>query len=111
MIPLSTKKTVRRRSCDLCEFCGTSHNLQMAHIMHRKMGGRHGIWKKIINDPRNIAHLCLNCHDVFDGRAHDPIKRIAMRPVLQMKTGWFEWARESNLCDTAQGGRYERNQV
>ena len=99
MIPLSTKRAVRSRSGDLCEFCRSPHNLQMAHILHRKMGGRHGRWKKIINDPRNIAHLCRDCHDVLDRRRHDPIKRVTMLPIIQMTTSWFEWARENNLCN------------
>jgi hypothetical protein len=106
MIPLSSKKAVRARSGDLCEFCKSPRWLQFAHILHRKMGGRHGEMAVIIHDPRNIAHLCRQCHDVLDRRIHDSIKWIELGAVLLPKIGWDEWwskrASETNLRGGAQ---------
>jgi len=38
-----------------------------AHIVHRKMGGRHGKALSWINEPDNLLLLCRTDHIKFDG--------------------------------------------
>lgn len=68
-IPLAVRNAIRRRAEDRCEECGTPYNLQFSHKEHRKMGGRKGKMKAIIDHEDNILLLCAYHHDVRDGRA------------------------------------------
>ncbi len=107
MITLKTRKEIIIRSGNLCEFCrspGGFFGLQFAHITHRKIGGRHGEMKKIINDKRNIAHLCQFCHDTLDHRAISPKLRDEMLCTIKNRIGWQIWAKENNLCGGTQEG-------
>ncbi len=106
MITLKTRKEIIIRSGNLCEFCrspGGFFGLQFAHITHRKIGGRHGEMKKIINDKRNIAHLCQFCHDVLDNRAIFPIRQEEILRKLKKRIGWHDWAKENNILGDTQG--------
>jgi len=84
---------------EVCAFChgrGDFRGLQKAHITHRKMGGRHGEMKDIINDPRNIVLLCAKHHDQLDGRIYMPkYERDNMREYLKEISGWHEWDKEN----------------
>jgi len=82
---------ILERSSSLCEYCGAPA-VQFAHLLHRKMGGRHGKMKAAIDDPRNVAHLCLKCHDSIDGRQYNQL--TFQVEVLRLKIGWYEWAKE-----------------
>ena len=94
-IPQSTKDAVRRRAEDRCEFSGGIYNLEYAHIAHRRMGGRHGKWKKIYDDPRNIALLAHNWHEVMHGVDCELKTKLIM--FLKLKTDWYGWVREYGI--------------
>lgn len=97
MIPQSTKDAVNRRADYRCEFSGGIHNLEYAHITHRRMGGRHGKWAKIINDPRNIALLAHNWHEIMHGVDCELKTKLIM--FLKLKTGWYDWAKEYGIFE------------
>lgn len=86
-------KAVLDRSGSLCEACGAP-GVQMAHLLHRRMGGRHGIMRSKINDPRNIAFLCLDCHNTLDGRSRGNKEKLM--ETLKNKIGWHQWEAEIN---------------
>ena len=97
MIPESTKIEVRRRSGDKCEYCGGLgdwRGLQFAHLVHRGIGGRNGEAETLINNTRNIAHLCCRCHDILDGRQWGPQLKAEILDELKNKLGWDAWAAE-----------------
>lgn len=62
-IPKKTIQTVLERSQGFCELCGRNNHLQMAHIVGKGMGGRHGKAKEHNDRPENILHLCDMCHN------------------------------------------------
>jgi hypothetical protein len=82
------------RSGSMCEFCGAP-GVQMSHLLHRKIGGRHGVLKAAINDPRNVAFLCLLCHNKLDGRQNG--NRDSMMATLKAKIDWTSWAQEYGI--------------
>jgi len=98
-IPESVMIEVRLRSGDSCEILECRRKdwrgLQYAHIIHRGIGGRNGDAEKIINNSRNLAHLCCYHHDVLDRRVWDPALRAEMLETLKLKIGWYEWAEEA----------------
>ena len=78
--------------CHRLDFRG----LQLAHIVHRGIGGRNGAAEVIINDPRNIAHICAYWHDLIDGRQRGaPGEKAEVITALKLKINWYEWALES----------------
>jgi len=93
-----TIETIKERSKGICEYCGGPgdfRGLQTAHITHRKLGGRNGIMAKIINDSRNMALLCAQCHDRIDRRVPiKPKEREIMLTKLKRKLDWYEWKQE-----------------
>lgn len=95
MIPAKTLKEINQRSEGLCENCGRPA-ADIMHIEHRKMGGRHGIWEKIINDPRNLAAGCRGCHDLIDLHRKQlfPGERDKALEIIKAKTNWYEWEQE-----------------
>lgn len=62
-----------------CEWagCGLRHDLQIAHIEARGMGGK----RPNIDDPDNLSVLCRYHHDIYDGRDHRGLKK-EMRYLL-----------------------------
>lgn len=58
-----------------CNSTGDWRGLQNAHIIHRKMGGRHGKMKAVIDNKDNILLLCAYHHDLFDGRVRKEVIR------------------------------------
>lgn len=93
-----TVEAVLQRSGGLCEApdCAGQdfRGFQHAHLLHRKMGGRHGQMERIIDDPRNVAYLCANCHDLLDGRVYNPTEAAKLSEYLKNKTDWQEWREE-----------------
>jgi hypothetical protein len=80
---------------------GDFRGIQKAHILHRKMGGRHGRMKKIIDDSRNVADLCAICHDIIDRRVKSPLRETYLEAIKDVKD-WGSWVRESNLRSDTQ---------
>jgi hypothetical protein len=94
-IPKATKDAVNRRADCKCEFSGGIHNLDYAHITHRRLGGRHGKWAKIINDPRNVCLLARPWHDIMHGHETTQQKQLVL--YLKLKTDWYSWAKEFSI--------------
>ena len=75
MIPRSVKREVWIRAEGRCEWvedgvrCNSTNMLDWCHVIHRKMGGRKGVWKKLINHKDNIRLWCRDHHDIWDGRS------------------------------------------
>ena len=92
-IPLKELKKVHIRAEELCEICGStggSWGLQHAHILHRKLGGRHGAMAKLINDSRNVWLGCNACHWGFDhGKFNESVVE-----TLKKKLDWYSWEKE-----------------
>jgi hypothetical protein len=59
------------------------------------MGGRNGDAAKIINDARNLLHLCCFHHDVLDMRVWEPELRKQMLRFFKAVMGWLDWAKEA----------------
>jgi hypothetical protein len=61
-----------------CEDCDDKNldwrGHQFSHEIHRKLGGRHGEMRKIINHRSNIKYRCAVCHDLKDGRTKNKEK-------------------------------------
>lgn len=96
-IPQETRLAVWDRSLRCCEWCGAGWGevaLQLAHIKHRQMGGRHGKWFWIIHAPRNVALLCVHCHDTLDLRNFDKELSTTIRDGLKKKLDWDSWDEE-----------------
>ena len=96
-IPQETRLAVWDRAGAKCEWCSTTYRgdrLQLAHLEHRKLGGRHGIMAKAIHDSRNVALLCLKCHNILDRRAWNPEVREKMMTFLKDKLDWAGWQKE-----------------
>ena len=99
-IPQETRLAVWDRAGAKCEWCGQAYwqaRLQLAHLEHRKLGGRHGIMAKAIHDPKNIALLCSGCHDILDRRAWSPEDRERMMIFLKDRLDWSSWAEEYGI--------------
>jgi len=80
-----------------CEWCGRTAWLQLAHITHRKLGGRHGVMATAIHDSRNMVLLCRYHHDIFDNRMSAPELREKMCSALKTRVGWHSWAEEYGI--------------
>jgi len=89
-------KAVLDRSGSLCEACGAS-GVQMAHLLHRKQGGRKGVMRQAIHDPRNLAFLCFDHHQELDNRRKG--NRGKLMAILKAKTGWASWATEYGVTE------------
>ena len=66
MSELSKLRTeAMERAGSQCEWpnCGTAYELQMAHLVHRGMGG-----SPKANTLANVCMLCVYHHDILDGR-------------------------------------------
>lgn len=95
VIPERTKKLIALRADFKCESCGTTLNLQYAHLSHRRIGGRKGKFISIYNDPRNIALLCAREHETMHGI--ESAERTNLIEHLRLKVGWHNWAQENNI--------------
>ena len=95
MISPKTVRAIEERSEGLCEHCGKVAQ-DAAHITPKRMGGRQGAMKAIINDPRNLAALCRDCHDLIDFKRKEkfPHERLAALGMLKSKIDWYEWRDE-----------------
>lgn len=95
MISRSTIDIIDERSGGLCENCGKPAQ-DAAHITPKRMGGRQGSMKAIINDPRNLAALCRGCHDLIDLHRKElfPGERAKALELIKSKTNWHEWEKE-----------------
>ncbi|MBE3145444.1 MAG: HNH endonuclease [Planctomycetes bacterium] len=95
MLTKATIATIERRSDGLCENCGKPAQ-DAAHITAKKMGGRQGPMKAIINDPRNLAALCRDCHDLIDFKRRElyPGERAGALEKLKAKIDWQDWEQE-----------------
>lgn len=89
-------KAVLDRSGSLCEACGAP-GLEIAHLLHRKQGGRHGIMRSAIHDVRNLAFLCKPHHDELDNRRKG--NRDKLMATLKAKTDWSSWATEYGVTE------------
>ena len=97
-LPKETIEKINERSGGVCEVPGCTlrdfRGLQLCHITHRKMGGRNGDMAKIINDPRNIALLCAEHHDILDNRVKASKLRDWLTMYLKKKLDWEGWKQE-----------------
>lgn len=85
MISLETSRIVWERAEGRCEYLDANgsrcsrpldfRGLQRSHKIHRKMGGRKGEMKVIIDHPDNLQLFCAYHHDLFDGRIKAPLDR------------------------------------
>jgi hypothetical protein len=89
---------VEKRSGVACEAPGCAgpdfRGLMLCHIVHRKMGGRHGSTEAIVNDSRNVAMLCGPHHDILDARVWQPAAKAALLEYLKKRLGWQDWKEE-----------------
>jgi 5-methylcytosine-specific restriction endonuclease McrA len=53
-IPKTIKQTILKRNNFKCYFCGSTDNIQLHHIIPKRLGGT--------SDPENLIPLCDNCH-------------------------------------------------
>jgi hypothetical protein len=76
--------TVETLAAGQCEwpYCGDAGE-QMAHIVHRGMGG-----SKVRNAPENAAWLCIRHHDVLDGRTALGTLRFELNEMLRKHLGY-----------------------
>mgnify|MGYP001582454071 FL=1 len=69
MFSSAARREIRERSAGLCERKLPDGKRCLApaveehHIVAKGMGGRHGIMKRLINDPRNGIDVCRQCHE------------------------------------------------
>ena len=91
----STFDVIMERSGTLCENCGRLA-CDAHHITYKQLGGRHGAMKAKINDPRNLAALCRDCHDLLHFKRKETYEgeRLGTLQKLKFITGWEEWNRE-----------------
>jgi hypothetical protein len=94
----TTIQTIEERSGGLCESCNRPAQ-DAAHITNKGLGGRHGAMKAKINDPRNLAALCRDCHDLLHFKRKETYEgeRLGTLQKLKFITGWEEWNRESAI--------------
>lgn len=64
----ATRRMVLRRDQYRCTVCGTSHDLEVHHIVPRAEGGT--------NDPANLVTLCMACHSDTHDRPLQSPKRM-----------------------------------
>ncbi len=66
------------RDAGMCQWpgCGVTSGLQMAHLVHRGMGG-----SPKANVLSNVVMLCLFHHDILDGRSEKG-RRHAVQTLL-----------------------------
>ncbi len=93
VIPPRVKKLVATRAGWACESCGSTRDLQYAHLEHRRIGGRKNEWIGIYNDPRNIALLCATEHSMM----HGTLECTTLIENLKNKLGWYDWANEYKI--------------
>lgn len=98
ILPYYVKDAVINRSGSRCEIanCDYGNNgLDYCHIVHRGMGGRKGEYARLINDPRNVAHLCRKHHDMLDRREKCDTKYWQwMLDYLKQKLGHDSWVKD-----------------
>jgi len=63
-IPKQTKQEVLNEYHHKCYFCGSGENVELHHIIFRRIGGT--------NEPDNLIPLCDSCHKKFHSLV-DPI--------------------------------------
>jgi 5-methylcytosine-specific restriction endonuclease McrA len=92
----STIAIIEHRSRGLCESCGRLAD-DVHHILPKQMGGRHGEMADKINDARNLAAVCRDCHDLLHRRRKEKYagEREVMLRLIKIKTRWEEWSNES----------------
>ena len=91
----TTIASIEHRARGLCEACGRFAD-DVHHILPKQMGGRHGEMADKINDPRNLAAVCRDCHDLLHRRRkekHAGERDVLMR-LIKIKTRWEEWSNE-----------------
>lgn len=70
-----------------CEWisCGTTYDLEMAHLTHRGMGG-----SPKANVLANVCMLCAYHHDVLDGRTTKGRRRAVQNLLtFYLRTKWL----------------------
>jgi 5-methylcytosine-specific restriction endonuclease McrA len=75
------------RAQGMCEWpkCGSPYDLEMAHLIHRGMGG-----SPAANVLSNVAMLCRYHHDIFDGRSEQGRKKA----VADLLRAYLDGVRE-----------------
>lgn len=76
-IPAKTRKEVRERDNDTCQYCGRQGS-HLHHIIFRSQASK--LW---VHDPRNLVTLCHHCHEL----AHS---------FRKWRKWWEEW-QENNF--------------
>jgi hypothetical protein len=105
MIPKREAALIELRSGGQCEAIHLSGRCPkpaevFAHIKHRCMGGRSGVFEKLIHDHRNIAHLCVEDHDYLDKRVYMATAEEWEYLVGKLKEilDWESWYQEYKIA-------------
>jgi 5-methylcytosine-specific restriction endonuclease McrA len=111
MIDAGTRRLVRNRAANACEYCGLQQehsplaSLQIDHIIPRKHGGG--------NDPENLALACIDCNLAKGSNIAgiDPSTGQTTELFRPRKNQWeehFEWRGVELVGKTAIGRKTTR---
>ena len=76
-----TRKQAFERDNGCCVICGSSWGLQCHHIVFRSQGG--------LSDLRNLACLCMQCHNQAHGVFAKETKR-KLEAIIKERTEQYE---------------------
>lgn len=76
-----TRKQAFERDNGCCVICGSSWGLQCHHIVFRSQGG--------LSDLRNLACLCMQCHNQAHGVFAKETKR-KLEAIIEERTKRYE---------------------
>lgn len=72
----------------LCVLCHLRPACHTHHAEFKKMGGRKGKMKELINRPENLKDICLVCHDAIHER-HSNHGGFSCDVCPQLTTCWY----------------------
>ena len=79
----SVRKAVKERD-EYCVYCGSPHNLQIAHYISRGRGG--------LGIEQNLSVLCFRCHSALDNGADSDLRRDISRVMVDnFKKHYPDW--------------------
>ena len=74
MLSATARADVQERSGGLCEgilpngkLCLSQVNLEIHHIIPKRMGGRKGLIAEVLDQAWNLMHVCRSCHSRCQG--------------------------------------------
>ncbi len=92
-----TRKIVNKRDGKECRFCGSTLNIELAHIISRGAGGS--------GEVNNLISLCRKHHQLLDNPVgtNQINERKKLKNFINVWKGgaemWFNWFKEKNIGD------------